>query len=70
MKALTIKEWPASERPRERLLATGASGLSDTELNAVLLGHGTAGQSAIELSRVLIDVFGSIRGILNATPQD
>jgi DNA repair protein RadC len=70
MKSLTIKDWPATERPRERLLAAGASGLSDAELIALLLGHGTPGQSALDLARTLINSFGSIRGIFNATPED
>ena len=34
--AKSIKEWPKSERPRERLLSQGAGALSDAELLAVL----------------------------------
>jgi len=33
--AKSIKEWPKSERPRERLLSQGAGALSDAELLAV-----------------------------------
>ena len=42
----SIKDWPASERPREKLLHLGPEGLSDGELLAVLLRIGTSGQSA------------------------
>lgn len=33
--AKSIKEWPKSERPRERLLSQGAGALSAVELLAV-----------------------------------
>lgn len=50
----SIKDLPLSERPRERLLQTGAQQLSDQELLAVLLGRGTAKQDVLSLSRQLI----------------
>jgi DNA repair protein RadC len=37
---MSIRDWPMSERPREKLLANGAHSLSDAELLAVLLGTG------------------------------
>ena len=64
----SIKDWPDGERPRERLARAGARALSDAELLAVMLGHGTQGQSAVDLARLLLVRFGSIRGILNARP--
>ncbi len=67
---MKIKDWPATERPRERLLTAGPGQLSDAELVAVLLGHGTPGQSAVELARVLMEAFGGIRGLLNAGQED
>jgi DNA repair protein RadC len=63
---MTIREWPALERPRERLLERGAHALSDAELLAVLLGSGIKGRSAVELARALIAEFGSLRQLLNA----
>ena len=65
-----IKHWPASERPRERLLASGPMGLSDAEVLAILLGRGGAGQSAVDLARSLLGRFGGIRGVLNAAPRE
>jgi DNA repair protein RadC len=35
---MSNKDWPLSERPREKLRAKGAHYLSDAELAAVLLG--------------------------------
>ena len=63
---MTIRHWPAAERPREKLLAHGAAALSDAELLAVLLGAGIRGRSAVELARNLIVEFGSLRELLNA----
>lgn len=40
---MSIREWPAEERPREKLLSRGVAVLSDAELVAVLLGSGVAG---------------------------
>jgi DNA repair protein RadC len=63
---MTIADWPVSERPRERLLALGATALSDAELLAVLLRTGIRGKSAVELARELLGKFGSIGGLLGA----
>ena len=48
--AMPINHWPATERPREKLLARGARTLSNAELLAVLLGSGCRGQSALDLA--------------------
>ena len=48
---MAIKDWPESERPRERLLTSGAHALSDAELLAVFLRTGTRGRSAINGKR-------------------
>ncbi|HUJ87710.1 MAG TPA: DNA repair protein RadC [Burkholderiales bacterium] len=63
---MAIKDWPAAERPRERLLALGAARLSDAELVAVYLRSGVAGKSAVELARELIGRFGGLGGLLAA----
>jgi DNA repair protein RadC len=63
---MAISEWPATERPRERLLAQGAGALSDAELVAVLLGTGVRGMSAVDLARSLLRDFGGIGGIVAA----
>lgn len=66
---MTITAWPASERPRERLLAKGPQTLSDTELLAVLLRNGVKGKDAVSLARELLAKFGGLRGILSAEPK-
>ena len=46
---MAIKHWPACDRPREKLLARGASHLTDAELLAIFLRTGCAGKSAVDL---------------------
>ncbi len=52
--ALAIRELPASERPRERLVALGASALSSGELLALLIGSGGSRHSALHLGQALL----------------
>jgi DNA repair protein RadC len=59
----SIKDWPTSERPREKLLQLGPEGLSDGELLAVLLRIGKSGQSAEDMGRQLLTQFNGISGI-------
>jgi DNA repair protein RadC len=54
------------ERPREKLLEKGAAALSDAEILAILLRHGTAGRSALDLARQTLDRFGSLRQLVAA----
>lgn len=63
---MSIREWPAAERPREKLLAQGAASLTDAELLAIFLRTGVAGQSAVDLARHLLADFGSLRALLQA----
>lgn len=61
-----IKDWPAAERPRERLLQLGAAALTDAELLAIFLRTGIPGASALDLARQLLSHFGGLRGLLAA----
>ena len=63
---MAISDWPAAERPRERLLEQGPEPLSDAELVAILLRTGVRGRSAVDLARELIGRFGGITGMLGA----
>ena len=64
--ALTIREWPEHERPREKLLDRGARALSDAELLALLLGSGIPGCSAVAMARSLLKDFDGLRDLLRA----
>ena len=63
---MSIRDWPAAERPREKLLEHGASSLSDAELLAIFLRTGVSGKSAVDLARHLLSEFGSLRALLEA----
>ncbi len=66
----TVRDWPAAERPRERLLKQGAQSLSEAELLAVFLRIGLPGLSVLDLARGAIERFGSLNGLLNATADE
>ena len=64
---MAIRDWPASERPREKLLERGAQALSDAELLAIFLRTGIVGKSAVDLARELLAHYGGLRPLLNAS---
>ncbi len=64
-----IKAWPASERPRERLMRGEASKLSEAELLALLLRSGVPGKDAVALGRELLNNFDGLRGLLQARTE-
>lgn len=49
-----IKSLPLHLRPREKLMAKGPSGLTDTELLAILLRTGRSGKSALDLAHDIL----------------
>jgi DNA repair protein RadC len=63
---MSIKHWPADDRPREKLIERGANALTDAELLAIFLRVGVVGKSAVELARELLERFGSIADVVNA----
>jgi len=67
---MPIIDWPPGERPREKLLARGASALTDAELLAIFLRTGVAGATAVDLARSLLGRFGSLRGLLRAGREE
>lgn len=63
----SIRYWPDSERPRERLLEKGAEALSDAQLLAILLRTGDQGVSALDLAIQLIARFEGFTGLERAS---
>lgn len=66
---MAIKDWPAEDRPREKLLQRGSTALTDAELLAIFLRTGTPGKSAVDLARDLLTNFGSLKALLDADQQ-
>lgn len=63
---MAITDWPAEERPREKLIADGAGVLSDAELLAIFLRTGIVGVSAVDLARQMLTHFGSLSALVAA----
>ncbi len=65
----TLREWPESEKPREKLLSRGATKLTDVELLAILLRTGarmkTSSRTAIDVARDLLMAFDNSLSLLS-----
>jgi DNA repair protein RadC len=62
-----INDWPEQDRPRERLLRSGATALSNPELLAIFLRVGVRGKSAVALAQQMLEHFGSLHQLLHAS---
>lgn len=65
---MSIANWPADERPREKLLSKGVTALSDAELLAIFLRTGARGQSAVDIARALLNHYDGLPQLLAASP--
>ncbi|MEO3802778.1 DNA repair protein RadC [Nonomuraea sp. B1E8] len=66
---MRVKDLPKSDRPRERLMASGAAALADRELLAVLLGSGFRGSSALDLASEVIQHCGDLEALSRSEPH-
>jgi DNA repair protein RadC len=64
---MPITDWPADERPREKLLRQGAAALSDAELLAIFLRTGIAGCDAVSMARQLLHQFDGLSRLMRAS---
>jgi DNA repair protein RadC len=69
-KAVTVKDLPADERPRELLLAKGPASLSNAALLAILLRTGTSRESVIRLAEQLLAKHGGLAGLGRLAPEE
>jgi DNA repair protein RadC len=67
---MTIKDMPASARPREKLLALGPAALADAELLALLLRTGMKGKGVLALAHELLSEFQGFGGLLHRQAED
>jgi len=66
----SLKSWPVSERPRERLLAHGVGALSDADLLALFLRSGRPGENAKDLALRLLKSSDGLRGLARRSAKD
>jgi DNA repair protein RadC len=64
---MTIAQWRADDRPREKLISKGPEALSDAELVAILFRTGVRGCSAVDLAREALARCGSLSALLSAS---
>ena len=67
---MPITDWPAAERPREKLLQHGPQALTDAELLALFLRIGVPGKTAVDLARELLITFGGLNGLFAASRKE
>ena len=67
---IMIRDVPADDRPRERLLQNGAGQLSNRELLAILLGSGTRSESVMVLSNRVLSQFDGLKLLNEATIEE
>jgi len=67
---MSIQQWRLSDRPREKLLKSGASSLSDAELLAIFFRTGISGMDAVSLANYTLNKFGSLNGLLSANVDE
>jgi len=66
----SVREWPETERPRERLIKHGAETLSDAQLLAIVLRTGSNGNTVIDTAIQLLQEFGGLKGIDEASVSE
>lgn len=68
---LSINQWAEEDRPREKLRDLGPEVLSNAELLAILIGSGSAKESAVELmKRVLSDCHNNLNTLGKRSIRD
>ncbi len=67
---MPLKDLPADQRPREKLLSRGPAALADGELLALLLRTGYRGHGVFELAQTVLEDRGGFAGLLASTPDD
>jgi DNA repair protein RadC len=65
-----MKSVALHDRPREKLQRAGVSAVGDNELLAIVLGHGAARSSALDLANVVLEATGGLHGLARATIDD
>jgi DNA repair protein RadC len=66
---ITIHDLPSEDKPREKLIASGSSGLSIKELLAIVLVTGTSKENILDMSDRLIRDYGEKSILAETDPE-
>ena len=66
---MSIRDWPAGERPREKLIDLGPQALSEAELLAILIRTGTRGMPSVRQAHQTSRTGTAIDVLLPAVPE-
>ena len=67
---MRLKDQPASQLPRERLVEKGPDALSHAELVAILLRTGLKGANVVEIGTQVVRKYGSLQSLARASVED
>lgn len=67
---MMIRDVHAADRPRERLIRSGAGSLSNQELVAILLRTGTQQESVLQLANTLLNTFSQLQDLRESTVEE
>jgi DNA repair protein RadC len=70
MTGMRLKDQPVSERPRERLAEKGPDALSPAELIAILLRTGLKGVNVVEVSKQMLQKYGTLQNLARASVEE
>lgn len=70
LNTFSIQDLPVEERPRERLMSSGADSLSTAELIAILLGSGTKEKPVMALAQEIVAHFATLKQLSEATVEE
>jgi DNA repair protein RadC len=65
-----VKDLSPQDRPREKLTRVGVTALGDNELLALVLGSGVRGRSALALAKEVLEVAGSVSGLVHISHDE
>jgi len=66
----SIKDWAKDDRPREKLFKQGENNLCDSELLAIIIRTGRKGETALDLSRRILQRFKTFRNMSHVDLRD
>jgi DNA repair protein RadC len=67
---MKMKDQPLHERPRERLMKSGADSLSSAELIAILLRTGLQGTNVVEVAKEMLNKYRTLHALAQTSKEE